>query len=100
MKGMTMELTLNNGVTMPALGLGDFQSAPEQTTAAKDSASAPTSAARPNARFDMSRPANQRKLAIVEELAQLAEQNGLSLIEMAIAFAIHHPGVTAQARRR
>lgn len=29
-----MELTLNNGVTMPALGLGVFQSAPEQTTAA------------------------------------------------------------------
>lgn len=29
-----MELSLNNGVTMPALGLGVFQSAPEQTTAA------------------------------------------------------------------
>jgi 2,5-diketo-D-gluconate reductase A len=29
-----MELTLNNGVTMPALGLGVFQSEPEQTTAA------------------------------------------------------------------
>ncbi|MCU1566983.1 MAG: morphine 6-dehydrogenase [Pseudarthrobacter sp.] len=29
-----MKLTLNNGVTMPALGLGVFQSAPEQTTAA------------------------------------------------------------------
>ncbi|MBT2523024.1 aldo/keto reductase [Arthrobacter sp. ISL-28] len=28
-----MELTLNNGVTMPALGLGVFQSPPEQTTA-------------------------------------------------------------------
>ncbi|MFJ4210387.1 aldo/keto reductase [Paenarthrobacter sp. NPDC089675] len=31
---MTIELTLNNGVTMPALGLGVFQSAPEETTAA------------------------------------------------------------------
>ena len=29
-----MELTLNNGVRMPALGFGVFQSAPEQTTAA------------------------------------------------------------------
>jgi 2,5-diketo-D-gluconate reductase A len=29
-----MELTLNNGVTMPALGLGVFQSPPEETTAA------------------------------------------------------------------
>ncbi|MGO4432848.1 aldo/keto reductase [Paenarthrobacter sp. RAF9] len=33
-----MELTLNNGVTMPALGLGVFQSAPEQTTAAVEAA--------------------------------------------------------------
>jgi len=29
-----LELTLNNGVTMPALGLGVFQSSPEDTTAA------------------------------------------------------------------
>src|SRR4051812_14504805 len=28
------ELTLNNGVTMPALGFGVFQSPPEETTAA------------------------------------------------------------------
>ncbi|WP_329407181.1 aldo/keto reductase [Nocardia vinacea] len=28
------EITLNNGVTMPSLGLGVFQSAPEETTAA------------------------------------------------------------------
>lgn len=37
-KGMDMEFTLNNGVTMPALGLGVFQSAPEQTTAAVEAA--------------------------------------------------------------
>ncbi|MEV7136081.1 aldo/keto reductase [Arthrobacter sp. NPDC093128] len=61
----------------------------------KDSASAPTSSARPSARFDMTSPANQRKLDIVEELAQLAEQAGLSLIELAIAFVINHPGVTS-----
>jgi 2,5-diketo-D-gluconate reductase A len=35
---MVMELTLNNGVTMPALGLGVFQSPPEQTTAAVEAA--------------------------------------------------------------
>ena len=29
-----MELTLNNGITIPALGLGVFQSPPEETTAA------------------------------------------------------------------
>ncbi|MFS0702568.1 aldo/keto reductase [Cellulomonas sp. 179-A 4D5 NHS] len=61
----------------------------------KDSAGSPTSSARPAARFDMSSPANQRKLDAVEELAQLAEQAGLSLIEMAIAFVLHHPGVTS-----
>ncbi|GAA3314986.1 aldo/keto reductase [Arthrobacter ramosus] len=37
-KSMDMELTLNNGVTMPAIGLGVFQSAPEQTTAAVEAA--------------------------------------------------------------
>jgi aryl-alcohol dehydrogenase-like predicted oxidoreductase len=61
----------------------------------KDSASSPTSSARPPARFDMSTPANQRKLEVVEELALLAEQSGLTLIELAVAFVINHPGVTA-----
>ena len=35
----------------------------------KDAVSAPTSRARPSARFDMSSPANQRKLDAVEDLA-------------------------------
>ncbi len=35
---MNNELTLNNGVTMPALGLGVFQSPPEETAAAVESA--------------------------------------------------------------
>jgi aryl-alcohol dehydrogenase-like predicted oxidoreductase len=61
----------------------------------KDAASAPTSAARPSARFDMDSSANQRKLDIVEELAQLADKAGLTLIELAIAFVINHPAVTA-----
>ncbi|MBN9176803.1 MAG: aldo/keto reductase [Microbacterium sp.] len=61
----------------------------------KDAAAAPTSNARPKARFDMNSPANRRKLDIVEDLAVLAEQNDLTLIEMAIAFVINHPGVTA-----
>jgi aryl-alcohol dehydrogenase-like predicted oxidoreductase len=55
----------------------------------------PASAARPQARFDMSTPANQRKLDAVEQLALLAEKAGLTLIELAVAFVIHHPGVTA-----
>lgn len=61
----------------------------------KNAASTPTSSARPNARFDMSTPANQRKLDVVEDLAVLAEQAGMTLIELAIAFVINHPGVTS-----
>jgi aryl-alcohol dehydrogenase-like predicted oxidoreductase len=47
------------------------------------------------ARYDMSLPANQRKLRLAEELAQLAEEAGISLIHLAIAFVIRHPAVTA-----
>jgi aryl-alcohol dehydrogenase-like predicted oxidoreductase len=45
-------------------------------------------------RFDLSQPANQRKLDAVEELAQLAEQVGITLIELAIAFVLNHPAIT------
>jgi aryl-alcohol dehydrogenase-like predicted oxidoreductase len=58
---------------------------------------APTSHARQRLveRYDLSLPANQRKLDAIEPLAELAEDAGLSLIEMAIAFTINHPAVTA-----
>jgi aryl-alcohol dehydrogenase-like predicted oxidoreductase len=46
-------------------------------------------------RYDMSLPGNQRKLEAADKLAKLAEDAGLSLIEMALAFVIHHPAVTA-----
>jgi aryl-alcohol dehydrogenase-like predicted oxidoreductase len=57
----------------------------------------PTSYARQRLanRYDLSLPANQRKLEATEALAQLAEDAGISLIEMAIAFVIRHPTVTA-----
>ncbi|MFB7336948.1 aldo/keto reductase [Streptomyces adustus] len=61
----------------------------------RDASAGPASAARPQARFDMSSPANQRKLDAVEQLALLAEKAGLSLIELAVAFVINHPGVTS-----
>ena len=35
---ITPALTLNNAVTIPALGLGVFQSPPEETTAAVETA--------------------------------------------------------------
>src|SRR3546814_842079 len=61
----------------------------------KDAASSPTSKARPTARFDMTNPADQRKLDLVERLAQLADEHDIRLLEMAIAFVIRHPGVTS-----
>jgi aryl-alcohol dehydrogenase-like predicted oxidoreductase len=46
-------------------------------------------------RYDMSVPENQRKLDATEELAQLAEEAGLSLVHLALAFVLRHPAVTA-----
>jgi aryl-alcohol dehydrogenase-like predicted oxidoreductase len=46
-------------------------------------------------RFDLSQPGNQRKLDAVEALAQLAEETGLTLIQLAIAFVLNHPALTA-----
>ena len=43
----------------------------------------------------MSLPENQRKLEAVEQLAEVADEAGLSLIELAIAFVVNHPGVTS-----
>jgi aryl-alcohol dehydrogenase-like predicted oxidoreductase len=58
---------------------------------------APTShrAERIPARYDLSDPANQAKLDAVEDLAVLAEQSGLSLVHLALAFVLAHPAVTA-----
>jgi aryl-alcohol dehydrogenase-like predicted oxidoreductase len=46
-------------------------------------------------RYDLSIPANQLKLEAAEALAQLAEETGISLIHLALAFVIRHPAVTA-----
>jgi aryl-alcohol dehydrogenase-like predicted oxidoreductase len=54
-----------------------------------------TRAQRIPGRFDMSRPENQAKLDAADALAQLAEDAGMSLIHMALAFVINHPAVTA-----
>ena len=57
----------------------------------------PTSAARQRLadRYDLSRPENQRKLDAADALAQLAEEAGLSLVHLALAFVLEHPAVTA-----
>ena len=58
---------------------------------------APTStrAERLPGRFDLSIPANARKLEAAEALAQLAEEAGLTLVQLALAFVLRHPAVTA-----
>jgi aryl-alcohol dehydrogenase-like predicted oxidoreductase len=46
-------------------------------------------------RYDMSLPGNQAKLEAAEQLAVLAQESGLTLIQLAIAFVLAHPAVTA-----
>jgi aryl-alcohol dehydrogenase-like predicted oxidoreductase len=46
-------------------------------------------------RFDLSRPANQRKLDIVEELSTVADKAGMPLTHLAHAFVLSHPAVTS-----
>ena len=46
-------------------------------------------------RYDLSIPGNQRKLEAADALGKLADEAGMTLIEMALAFAIRHPAVTA-----
>jgi aryl-alcohol dehydrogenase-like predicted oxidoreductase len=46
-------------------------------------------------RFDLSLPGNQAKLDAAEKLALLAEEAGLSLIHLALAFVTSHPAVTS-----
>ncbi len=45
--------------------------------------------------FDMTRPENHRKLDLVEELAKVAANAGVSMTHLAIAFVLAHPGVTS-----
>jgi len=54
-----------------------------------------TRAQRLPAHYDLSLPENQRKLDAADALALLAEEAGISLIHLAIAFVIRHPAVTA-----
>ena len=46
-------------------------------------------------RFDLSLPGNQRKLELVDGLAEVARRAGLTLSHMALGFALAHPAVTS-----
>jgi aryl-alcohol dehydrogenase-like predicted oxidoreductase len=62
-----------------------------------DATQGPVSVARQRLanRFDLDLPDNQRKLEAADQLAQLADDAGISLIELAIAFVLRHPAVTS-----
>jgi aryl-alcohol dehydrogenase-like predicted oxidoreductase len=47
------------------------------------------------AAYDAANPANAAKLAAADALGALADQAGLTLIQMAVAFVIRHPAVTS-----
>src|SRR5271156_1655539 len=46
-------------------------------------------------RYDMTIPGNQRKLEAAQQLGALAEEAGITLIEMALAFVMRPPAITA-----
>lgn len=45
--------------------------------------------------YDLSIPQNQAKLEAADRLAKLAQEAGLTLPEMALAFSLNHPAVTS-----
>ena len=63
----------------------------------KNGTEGPTSVARKQLanRFDLDLPVNQRKLEAADQLAQLADDAGIGLIEMAIGFVVRHPAITS-----
>jgi aryl-alcohol dehydrogenase-like predicted oxidoreductase len=63
----------------------------------KDATEGPMSVARQRLadRFDLDLPDNQRKLDAADRLAVLADDAGVTLIDLAIAFVLRHPAVTS-----
>jgi aryl-alcohol dehydrogenase-like predicted oxidoreductase len=63
----------------------------------QDAIQGPASAARQRLanRFDLDLPENQRKLEAAGQLAQLAADAVISLIELAIDFVLRHPAITS-----
>jgi len=51
--------------------------------------------ARDTAAYDIANPANAAKLAAADALGALADEAGLTLVQLAVAFAVRHPAVTS-----
>ena len=54
-----------------------------------------TQSGRQPGRFDLSIPENRRKFEAADALGRLAEETGMSLVHMALAFVLNHPAITA-----
>ncbi|MFW3471321.1 aldo/keto reductase [Streptomyces microflavus] len=52
-------------------------------------------AERQAARFDIAAPENAAKLEAADALAALADEAGLTLVQLALAFVLEHPAVTS-----
>ena len=61
--------------------------------AGKDNTSA--RAQRAPGRYDLSLPGNRRKLELVTELAAVADDAGITMVELALAFVLEHPAISA-----
>ncbi len=46
-------------------------------------------------RYDMDEPGNKAKLAAVDRLAEVADAAGLTMIDLALAFVLEHPAISA-----
>jgi aryl-alcohol dehydrogenase-like predicted oxidoreductase len=47
------------------------------------------------AHYDMNLPGNRQKVEAVTALNDLAEESGLSLIQLALGFVLEHPAITS-----
>lgn len=45
--------------------------------------------------YDVGAPTNRRKLDVADQLGRLADESGLTLLELAVAFALTHPDVSS-----
>ncbi len=45
--------------------------------------------------YDVGAPANRRKLEVADRLGRLADESGLTLLELAVGFALTHPDVSS-----
>jgi aryl-alcohol dehydrogenase-like predicted oxidoreductase len=46
-------------------------------------------------RFDLSVPSNRARMAAVEQLVAIADEAGLTLVQLALGFVTAHPAVTS-----